>query len=592
MSSEIKDLAKVLIVDDNEKNLVALEKTLEDLPCKIYRSMSGEEALRLITEHEFAVILLDVQMPGMDGFETAELMRKNRYTETIPIIFVTAISKDKVHVFKGYKTGAVDYLFKPIEPFLLQSKVQIFLDIYYQKTQRLMTLLRELQSVRLRLESNNRELEKIASHDALTELPNRRQFEEELDRCIGYAKRYDTKFAVLFIDVDNFKSINDGFGHAVGDSALKLVSAKIYTELRQEDFFARLGGDEFAIVLTHLKDYESAGKVADNIRRLFQSKQTIDDNDIYVTISIGIACFPYAGDCRNELIQNADIAMYRAKQDGKNTNMYYSKELSEGYKQRTAVEKDLQKALSDNQFYMVYQPIYDLKTRKPVGVEALIRWQHPQLGDISPVDFIPVSEEMGLIQQIGMWIISTSCKQFSHWCKQGYNDFLYSINLSPKQLQQPELVRFTKEAMEGLEIKPESLAFELTETMIMQKTTDSESMLKQLHDMGIKICIDDFGTGYSSLVRLRHMPLYALKVDKSFVQDIIEDRSDEIIVKTILSLSNSLGLKSIAEGIETEEQLTFLIDNGCQFGQGFYFSKPCSPDKIEQIFKGARDDND
>ncbi|MDF1655325.1 MAG: EAL domain-containing protein [Coxiellaceae bacterium] len=587
---KIEDMAKILIVDDDKKNLLALEKVLQDLPADIISATSGEEALSLITEHEFAVVLLDVQMPGMDGFETAELMRKNRYTEAIPIIFVTALSKEKIHVFKGYQSGAVDYLFKPIEPFLLQSKVQIFLDIYYQKTQRLVSLLRELQSVKLQLESNNRELQKIASHDSLTELPNRRQFEDELDRCLSYAKRYDDKFALLFVDVDNFKAINDNFGHVMGDNILRLISTKILSKLRQEDFFARLGGDEFAIILTHLNAYEHAGAVAENIRKLFQSRHFIDETNVYVTLSIGIACYPHAGTEPNELIQNADIAMYRAKDAGKNKNMYFSEKLSEDFKQRAQVEKNLQQALANAQFHMVYQPIFDLKTNKAIGVEALIRWEHPVIGNISPAEFIPISEEMGLIQQIGEWIIHTACEQFSIWCEQGFTDYKYAINLSPKQLQQPELAQYTIDALTEFKIDPTIITFELTETMIMQDNLDSESMISQIHDMGIKISIDDFGTGYSSLVRLRHLPIQTLKIDQSFVNDIGVDDSGDIIIKTILSLAHSLGLSTVAEGIETEAQLKFLRDNNCQYGQGFYLSKPVAGDEIPGIFKQGEHD--
>ncbi|MDF1760748.1 MAG: EAL domain-containing protein [Coxiellaceae bacterium] len=577
------DMAKVLIVDDDEKNLLALEKVLEDLPAETIRATSGERALALITEHEFAVVILDVQMPGMDGFETAELMRKNRYTETVPIIFVTALSKEKVHVFKGYKSGAVDYLFKPIEPFLLQSKVQIFLDIYYQKTQRLVSLLRELQSVRLKLESNNRELTIIASHDSLTDLPNRRQFEDELDRCISYTERYDDKFAVLFVDVDNFKNINDSFGHVMGDNILKLISTKITSELREGDFFARLGGDEFAIILTHLKSYESAGAVAGNIRKLFQTRHFIDQTKMHVTLSIGIACYPHAGKTREELIKNADTAMYRAKDAGRNTNMYYCQSLSEDFKLRSELEKSLQQALALKQFYMVYQPIFNLTTNEPVGVEALIRWRHPELGDIAPLDFIPISEEMGLIQQIGEWVIHTSCKQFAQWCQQGFSDYNYSINLSLKQLQQAELVQYTEDALAEFNLDPSIITFELTEKLIMQDNLDTESMVSQIHDMGIKISIDDFGTGYSSMVRLRNLPVQALKIDKSFVSEIGVDRGDDAIIKTILALAHSMDLTVIAEGIETKEQLSFLRDNQCEYGQGFLFSEPVTGDKVAPL---------
>jgi diguanylate cyclase (GGDEF)-like protein len=580
--------AKILIVDDQERNLIAFERVLNGLEAEIIKANSGEQALQLVMEHEVAVVLLDVQMPGMDGFETAELMRKNHYTETIPIIFVTAINKEKVHVFTGYKMGAVDYLFKPVDPYVLQSKVQIFLDIYYQKTQRLVTAFRELQAARSELERSNKELAKLALHDALTDLPNRRQFEEELSRCVSYADRYNIEFAVLFLDLDNFKSINDNYGHAVGDDLLKLAGTKILSKLRQEDFLARLGGDEFAIILTRLKSHDNAGKVAESIVNLFKNEQSIEGNKFYVTTSIGIACYPFAGENRESLIKNADIAMYRAKAMGKNTYQYFSEQLNKEYTHRATVETALRQALSSQEFHMVYQVVYELATQKPVGVEALIRWHHPKLGDVSPVEFIPISEEVGIIQQIGAWIMQTACQQFADWCELGFNDIDYAINLSPRQLQQADLVEETKHVLSRYKINPKSLVLELTETAIMANMGEAEDMLKELHQMGIRISIDDFGTGYSSLIRLRHLPISALKIDRSFIRDVLSDKNDAIIVKAILSLANSLGLKAIAEGIETKEQLQFLIDNGCSYGQGFYLSKPVSADEVTNIFNKVK----
>lgn len=587
-----KSRAKILIVDDHENNLIALEHVLSELPTDIMRATSGEQALALVTEFEFAVVILDVQMPGMDGFETAELMRKNHHTQLIPIIFVTAINKEKMHVFKGYEAGAVDYLFKPVDSFLLKSKVQIFLDIYYQKTQRLVSLLRELQAVKLELENNNRELALIASQDSLTSLPNRRQFEEELTRSMSYAKRYNVKFAIIFLDIDNFKLINDNFGHAKGDELLKLSAKKILSQLRQEDFVARLGGDEFAIILMNLTSYQNAGKIAESIRDIFQQPLQIDGSFLDVTVSIGIACYPIAGDTVEMLTKNADIAMYRAKASGKNAYQFFSSELSREYTHRATVEKALQEAMFNNEFYMVYQVVYNLKTKKPAGVEALLRWHHPRLGDVSPADFIPLSEEMGLINKIGEWVIQVTCQQFSQWAKQGYGKYQYAINLSPRQLQQSALLESMKKCFAESKLDPRLVTLELTETAIMDNARDAELMLKKLCELGIKFSIDDFGTGYSSLIRLRNLPITTLKIDQSFVRDVIDDKNDAIIVKAILSLANSLGLDTVAEGIEKKEQLQFLLENGCQKGQGFYMSRPKSAEEVTVIFnkEGSRED--
>jgi diguanylate cyclase (GGDEF)-like protein len=580
--------ANILIVDDIENNLIALEHALDDLPAKIYKAKSGEEALRLIIGIEFALVLLDVQMPGMDGFETAELMRKNRYTETVPIIFVTAISKEKVHVFKGYQSGAVDYLFKPIDEHVLRSKVQIFLNLYYQKTQRLTGILSDLQQTKTELERRNQELSLLATHDVLTDLPNRRQLEDDLNRCLSSAKRYKTKFAVLFFDVDNFKVINDSYGHTIGDAVLKSVSAKALSCIRQEDFLARLGGDEFAVILTYLRNYDNAGRFAEQMKKLFNEPQDIEGIEVNVSLSIGIACYPLAGKTTEGLLRNADIAMYRAKAEGKNNYQYYTQQLNEEYTHRATIEKSLQQALSNNAFHMVYQTVYELKTLRPAGVEALIRWDDPDLGSVSPAEFIPIAEEIGLIESIGEWIIKTSCEQFAKWYESGLTDMMCAINLSPRQLQQPELLATTRKVLETLSIPPEIITLELTETAIMQNVTDAEALLKAFQDMGIRISIDDFGTGYSSLSRLRQMPIYALKIDQSFVRDVVSDKNDTIIVQAILTLANSLDLETIGEGIESKQQLDFLIEHGCRYGQGFYLSKPLLPEEVTKIFNKDR----
>ena len=280
--------------------------------------------------------------------------------------------------------------------------------------------------------------------------------------------------------------------------------------------------------------------------------------------------------------------MYRAKDAGRNTNMYYCQNLSEDFRLRSELEKNLQQAFDEKQFYMVYQPIYNLATNQPIGIEALVRWHHPELGDIAPIDFIPISEEIGLIQQIGEWIIRTSCEQFAQWCHQGYSDYNYSINLSPKQLQQTELVQYTQDALKEFNLDPSVITFELTEKLIMQDNLDTESMLSQIHDMGIKISIDDFGTGYSSMVRLRSLPVQTLKIDKSFISEIGVDRGDDAIVKTILALAHSMDLTVIAEGIETKEQLCFLCDNHCEYGQGFLFSEPVTGDKVVSLLNQGK----
>jgi diguanylate cyclase (GGDEF)-like protein len=493
-----------------------------------------------------------------------------------------------MHVFKGYQVGAVDYLFKPIDPYLLQAKVQIFLDIYYHKTQRLVALLHELQQVRLELEKNNKELEALASKDGLTQLPNRREFDEELKRCLNYAVRYESKFALLFIDIDNFKIVNDDYGHLVGDALLKIVSSKVLANLRQADFLARYGGDEFALILTRLEKYEDAGKVADAIKEIFQKPQIIEGQEVNVTTSIGIACYPLAGETEKQLVKNADIAMYRAKSKGKNTHQYFNEKINEEYSRRAIVEKALHTALENDEFYLVYQPIYNLLNKTVVGVEALLRWNHEKLGEVSPDDFIQLAEESGLMQEIGLWVVKHASQQFYEWYRQGLSDLDFSINMSVKQLQQESLIEKIDSLFAEMDSSFPGITFELDEAAIMQSASGVERALSQLNQMGVRISVDDFGTGYSSLTRLRHLPIHALKIDRSFVNNVLLDLNDAAIAKAILSLANSFGFKAIAEGIETKEQLDFLIKNHCHYGQGFYFGKPRVAKEVgEVLIKGA-----
>lgn len=578
--------AKILIVDDEANNRIAMKETLEVLDADIYLADSGMEALQLVANHEFAVVLLDVDMPEMDGFETAELMRQNKYTESIPIVFITAINKETTHFLKGNKAGAVDYLFKPIDPYILKSKVQIFLNLYYQKTQTVNEVLQELEVVKKALEKSSLELQEIALHHPLTELPNRKQFEEEVGRYLFETSRSQTILAVLLIDLDNFKLINDTLGYNVGDDLLKIVAKKILAEITKKAFMAHLGEDSFAIVLNNIHHPNDAGDVANALRMLFQESIEISGNKINITLSTGIACYPSAGKTANDLIKNAEIAMYRTKSLGKNNWHFFNDELQEKYKNRLIIEKALRQALDKNEFYLVYQVIYQLKTNVPSGIEALLRWKHPTLGDISPVDFIPIAENIGLIHQIGIWVIEQACRQFSEWSKAGFEHFCYSINLSPDQLQQGDLVGATKEALSHLHLGSGNLELELSETTIMQHANGADPLLKDLHQMGFKIALENFGTSYSSLAILKQLAIDTIKIDRSFVREMMEDHNVAVIVKTIIALAKGLGLRVVAEGIETKEQLEFFIREGCEEGQGFYLSKPLSAELTTRLLSG------
>jgi diguanylate cyclase (GGDEF)-like protein len=579
-----KNQAKILIVDDKKANLIAFTQVLDELPATIIQANSGAQALQLITEHKFALVLLDVQMPGMDGFETAELMKKNSRTDDVPIIFITAISNDKQHVFKGYKTGAVDYLCKPIDNFILQSKARVFLDIYYQKTLRLIQLQNELKSVHLDLKNNNNKLQKIATLDSLTNINNREQFEQELSQRIKTSHHQNSKAAILIFDIDDFKNINESFGHEVGDQVLRLASIKILSVLRTEFFFSRLSGDEFAIIIPSINKYDQAGEIAEIISNVFNKALIVSDHNIFLSLSTGIACYPVAGKTKAQLMKSAEIAMHRAKKKGKNTYEYYTEALNEGYQYRSMINKQVVTAITNNELRMEYQFVYELETMRAVGVEALARWNNAKIGNVSPIDFIPALEKIGLTKEISQWILNAACSQFSLW--QGLNNNLnFAINLSLQQLKCADIANDLKQQLIQHRISPDRLTLELTEDAVMKNCNSAQESLNKFNKMGVTICINNFGSGHSSLIRLRKSPIHSLKIDKSLVSGLASDLNKKTIVKTILSLARSLGITAIALGIETKEQFDFLIEQGCIYGQGIYLSEPSSADEITSIIK-------
>lgn len=575
---------KMLVVDDRAENLIAMKKVLKPLNAEVYVANSGEEALALLVEYRFALILMDVQMPGMDGFETASLVREYDKTKYVPIIFITAINKDKKFVFEGYDHGAVDYLFKPIDDHVLRSKVKAFLELEELKNRRLETLYEKLQQAQQELEKKNKELMFLAHHDPLTELPNRLHFEQEMERILSHAKRHQNEFAVFFMDLDNFKATNDILGHYAGDLMLKEAAKRLRKNIRKEDFIARIGGDEFAAILTDFRDPNDAGVVAEKLIESLKPPCNIEGHVVYIKSSIGISYYPHAGQDKQSLMKNADMAMYAAKEKGGQSFQYFSDALQKNYIDRLDLEHALINALEKKEFFLVFHPIINLKTNQSIGVETLVRWKRPEHGIIPPVDFIPLAEETKLILPLGEWILREACTQFKSWYDKGYENDICLVNISAAQLSQSNFPQMVLSILEETGMQPERLGLELTETVIMENKS-SEEFLHELSQHGIRILVDDFGTGYSSMSRLKNLPIDTLKVDKAFVDEVGIDKNNDAIVCSIFALANSLGLNVIAEGIENEQQLKFLVENGCKQGQGYYFCKPLDATEVEVFFK-------
>ncbi|MFD1779275.1 putative bifunctional diguanylate cyclase/phosphodiesterase [Fredinandcohnia salidurans] len=428
----------------------------------------------------------------------------------------------------------------------------------------------------------------LAFHDSLTNLPNRRSFMNELNREILDRKHraVSTKMSVLFIDLDNFKSINDQWGHDVGDQVLIEAARNIKDAIRPSDLVGRVGGDEFIVLLRDIKDEEDLKKYVTRILTKFNSPLSISGQEYIMTCSIGVATYPNDGDTSRELIKNADDALYNVKSKGKNHYLLFNSKIKNESLERRLLENALRMAIKEEQFYLEYQPKLNLSTRTLIGMEALVRWKHPELGTIPPGKFISLAEETGLIVPLGEWILRESCRQMKKWQEKGYHSLVISVNVSIRQLEDVNFINSVKKILKETDLDPKWLEMEVTESVFMD-VNDAASILEEIRQLGIQISIDDFGTGYSSLSYLKHLPIDTLKVDASFIKDIHVNEESRAIVKSVLTLATTLGLNVIAEGIEIQEHVNELNKDGLLFGQGFYFSKPLNSQAFEEyLLKG------
>ncbi|MDE3839028.1 GGDEF domain-containing protein [Bacillus methanolicus] len=424
-------------------------------------------------------------------------------------------------------------------------------------------------------------IHKMAFYDALTGLPNRNKLRQHLNKLLR--KQRNQMLALLFLDLDRFKIINDTKGHSTGDLLLQKVAKRLKSTVPSDGLVSRLGGDEFIILLEDI-DKKKVTEVAKRILDEFHEPIKINQQEFFVTPSIGISIYPTDGKDEETLIKYADTAMYLAKERGKNNFQFYNSNLDDLTSRKMELENRLRKALEQNQLMLHYQPRVDLATRKIVGVEALIRWKHHELGWISPSEFIPLAEETGLIVPVGKWVLREACKQMKDWQNIGLPPIPIAVNISVRQIQDEQFVQFIMNTLDQVGLDPHDLELEITES-IMQNIEKSTFILNQLKALGVKISIDDFGKGYSSLSYLKHLPIDNLKIDKSFVDDIIHHSNQGAIVKTIIDMGHNLNFTVIAEGIEKEEQVKFLIENSCKIGQGFLFSKPLPPEKIPELLE-------
>ena len=424
-------------------------------------------------------------------------------------------------------------------------------------------------------------LQYLAQHDVLTGLPNRALFLDRLQQALARARWHDRCVAVMFIDLDRFKHINDSLGHHIGDRLLIELGGRLEYNLRDGDTVAHFGGDEFVILLTDLASEHDVPPIARKTLSTLEHPFVIDGRELYVTGSIGVSLYPNDGADPITLLKNADAAMYRAKDSGKNNFQFYSAELSAKAFERLDVETRLRRALDRGEFLLHYQPIVDLERGRISGMEALLRWQHPDLGLVAPADFIPVLEETGLIVPVGEWVLHTACSQARRWQEAGLDwPLRMAVNLSGRQFRDVSLVRSVDQVLKDTGMNPKNLELEITESVLMHSHDGSEEVLDLLHARGVRLAIDDFGTGYSSLSYLKRFPLHALKIDRSFVRDVATDAEDASIVRATIAMARSLKLDVVAEGLESPEQLKVVRDAGCQEAQGYYFAHPLPADQI------------
>jgi diguanylate cyclase (GGDEF)-like protein/PAS domain S-box-containing protein len=427
------------------------------------------------------------------------------------------------------------------------------------------------------------QIEYQAYHDALTGLANRRLFHEHLSLALKLAQRRDGRVAVLFLDLDHFKLINDSLGHSTGDALLVQVAKRLKQAVREGDTVARVGGDEFTIVLQELERREDAASVAQKVLRAIAEPIAVNGHRLYVTTSVGITVYPDDGEDAETLLKNADAAMYRAKSEGRNTFYVASAELSRTTSARMQVESGLHRAMESREFEIHYQPQIDVAAMRVVGMEALLRWNDPERGMIGPADFIGVAEERGMITLIGDWVLREACREVKRFHERGLRDFRVAVNISARQFRDRALLWTIEAALGDSGIDPRCLELEITESAAMEDVNATIAMVNDLRASGVTVAIDDFGTGHSSLAYLKQFKVDALKIDKSFVADLPDSLEDSAIVLAIIGLANGLGLRIVAEGVETRAQLDFLRHNGCREVQGFYFGNPVAVSEIEKL---------
>jgi diguanylate cyclase (GGDEF)-like protein len=541
----------VLIVDDDKSTRLTIAEALRSDGLQIEHAANGEEGVSKFQQVKPDLVIMDAMMPIMNGFDACRKIRSLTEGQSTPILIITALENDET-IECAFRSGAADFIPKPINLAVLRQRVKRV----------------------LAARQSEMRVKQLAYSDPLTGLPNRMAFAARLQQDLAYAKRNHNKLAVMFIDIDHFKDVNDNLGHAAGDYLLKMLAERVAGCVRSEDTLARLGGDEFVVVLSSVHSPNGANIAAGNILTALSRPFDIDGTEIFVGASIGISIYPDDGESKESLIKNADTAMYRAKANGRNNFQFYTSDMSASISKRVELETDIRKLIEGDELILYFQPQEDLQSGTIIGAEALIRWHHPTRGFLLPSAFIHVAEEAGLIDKIGLWVLRTACQQFYTWrTDKGFHGRV-AVNVSARHFMAPKFVSQINDCLEWSGLEAEALELEITEHTILEHADETIAKLKQLDAMGITIAIDDFGVGFSSFNYLRRMPVQVLKIDASFVHDVPEDHASAAVVDGMIKLGHNLDLEVVAEGIENEAQYQFVQQKQCDAAQGYYISKP------------------
>ena len=591
--------ASVLIVDDVADNRTILARRFQRLNFEVAEAEGGRAALLMIERCAFDVVLLDIMMPDMTGIEVLREIRCNFSQSKLPVIMVTANSRSE-DIVEALEIGANDYVTKPVDFAVALARVNTQVERKFasealelmntelhranlglesrisERTQRLSEVNRKLVKEIAQRQSTEDRSQFLAYHDALTGLANRALFREDLERALVDARIARSPVAVLFIDLDGFKGVNDTLGHTVGDGLLKILGARLRDGLTESARIARLGGDEFAILQTTGEQPHAALALASQAVDLLSSPCQVDDHTITVGASVGVVISKRGLENPEYLLKSADLAMYRAKADGRGAFRLFDPEIDAAARARRMLEIDLRNALARREFEVYYQPLVAMDTRRVCSFEALARWRHPVRGPIAPAEFIPVAEDTGLILQLGEWVLREACAEAMRWPAH----LSVSVNISPVEFQRGDVVKAVRNALASSGLPPQRLGIEITETVLMEQTAKNIAALTKLRELGVSVSIDDFGAGFSSFSYLRAYPFDKIKVDRSFVQDLPRDERSRTLIGAIARLGVQFGMRTTIEGVETEEQLKWLGAEGCSEVQGYLFSKPVPPSEV------------